>query len=301
MAEPQRAGTNAEQAAQWDGPAGAHRTRYAAVFDAEDRPHNERFRAATGLTARDRVLDIGCGTGQSTRDAARAATAGSALGIDLSAQMLEHARRISREEGLANVSFEQADAQVHPFPAGGFDVAISRFGSMFFDAPVAAFGNIGHALRPGGRLVLLVWQARERNAWSTAIREAVAGDMEVPPPPATGPGPFSLGDPAVAGGILTAAGFTEVSFTDVHEPVYYGPDAAVAFDVVSGLRSTRDLLAGMDPAQAGGALERLRAMLAAHQTGEGVLFDSRTWIIAARRAGDLDHGRSSAYGAGNRP
>jgi SAM-dependent methyltransferase len=282
MAEPQGAGTNAEQAAQWDGPAGAHRTRYAAVFDAEDRPHNERFRATTGVTARDRVLDIGCGTGQSTRDAARAAAAGSALGVDLSAQMLDYARGISREEGLANVSFEQADAQVHRFPAGGFDVAISRFGSMFFDDPVAAFGNIGHALRPGGRLVLLVWQERERNAWSTKIREAIVGDMELPPP-AAGPSPFSLGDPATASGILAAAGFTGISFTDVHEPVYYGPDPAVAFDVVSGLRSTKDLLAGMDAGQAESALDRLRATLAEHQTSKGVLFDSRTWIIAARR------------------
>jgi SAM-dependent methyltransferase len=285
MAEPQgaQAGANAQQAAEWDGPAGAHRTRHAAVFDAEDRRHNERFRAAAGVAPSDRVLDIGCGTGQSTRDAARAAVAGSALGIDLSAQMLEHARRISREEGLTNVGFEQADAQVHAFPPGGFDVAISRFGSMFFDDPVAAFGNIGHALRPGGRLVLMVWQARERNAWSTTIREAIAGDAELPPPPATGPHPFSLGDPAVAGGILAAAGFTEISFTDVHEPVYYGPDAAVALNVVSGLRSTRDLLAGMDAGQAEKALGRLRATLAAHQTGEGVLFDARTWIIAARR------------------
>ena len=286
MAEPQgaRAVVNAQQAAEWDGPAGAHRTRYAAVFDAEDRPHNERFRAATGVTQRDRVLDIGCGTGLSTRDAARAATAGSALGIDLSAQMLEHARRISREEGLTNIGFEQADAQVHRFPAGGFDVAISKFGSMFFDDPVAAFGNVGHALRPGGRLVLMVWQARELNAWSTTIREAIAGDAELPPPTATGPSPFSLGDPAVAGGILAAAGFTEVTFTDVREPVHYGPDAAVALDVVSGLRSTRDLLAGMDAGQAAEAVARLRATLAAHQTGDGVLFDARTWIIAARRS-----------------
>jgi SAM-dependent methyltransferase len=286
MAEPQgaRAVVNAQQAAEWDGPAGAHRTRHAAVFDAEARPHNERFRAAVGVTQRDRVLDVGCGTGQSTRDAARAATAGSALGIDLSAQMLEHARRISREEGLTNIGFEQADAQVHRFPAGGFDVAISKFGSMFFDDPVAAFGNVGHALRPGGRLVLMVWQAREVNAWSTTVREAIAGDAELPPPTATGPSPFSLGDPAVAGGILAAAGFTEVTFTDVREPVHYGPDAAVALDVVSGLRSTRDLLAGMDAGQAAEAVARLRATLAAHQTGDGVLFDARTWIIAARRS-----------------
>src|SRR5690348_5452369 len=272
MAEPQGTEVNAEQAAEWDGRAGAHRTRYAAVFDSEDRPHNERFRAATGVTPRDRVLDIGCGTGQSTRDAARAATAGSALGSDLSAQMLEHARRVSREEGLANVSFEQADAQVHRFPAASFDVAISRFGSMFFDDPVAAFGNIGRALPPGGRLILMVWQGRERNAWSTRIREAVAGDADLPPPPTAGPHPFSLGDPAVAGGILAAAGFTEVGFTDVNEPLYYGPDAAVAFEVVRGLRSTRDLLAGMDAAAAESALDRLRAVLAAHQTDAGVLF-----------------------------
>lgn len=283
MAEPQRAGVNAQQAAEWDGPAGAHRTRHAAIFDAETRPHNVRFRAATGVTSRDHVLDVGCGTGQSTRDAARAAVAGSALGIDLSAQMLEHARRVSREEGLTNVGFEQADAQVHAFPPGSFDVAISRFGSMFFDDPVAAFSNIGHALRPGGRLVLLVWQARERNAWSTTIREAIAADAELPPPPAAGPGPFSLGDPAVASGILTAAGFAEISFTDVHEPVYYGPDAAVALDVVSGLRSTKELLAGMDAGQAEEALARLRGTLAEHETSAGVLFDARTWIIAARR------------------
>lgn len=282
MADPHGAGVNAEQAAEWDGPAGAHRTKHAAIFDAETRPHNKRFRAATGVTSRDRVLDIGCGTGQTTRDAARAAAAGSALGVDLSAQMLEHARRVSREEGLANVGFEQADAQVHAFPAAGFDVAISRFGSMFFDDPVAAFGNIGHALCPGGRLVLMVWQARERNAWSTKIREAIAGDAELPPP-ATGPSPFSLGDPAVASGILAAAGFIEVSFTAVHEPVFYGPDPAVALDVVSGLRSTRDLFASMDAGQAQNALARLRATLAAHQTSEGVLFDSRTWVIAARR------------------
>jgi SAM-dependent methyltransferase len=285
MAEPQEAWAcaNAEQAAEWDGPAGAHRTKHAAVFDAEDRAHNERFRAVTAVAPRDHVLDIGCGTGQSTRDAARAAVAGSALGIDLSAQMLEHARRISHEQGLRNISFQQADAQVHRFPPGAFDVAISRFGSMFFADPVAAFGNIGHALRPGGRLVLMVWQARDRNEWSTAIRAAVAGDAAVPPPPAPGPHPFSLAGQDVASGILTAAGFTDVRFDDVHEPLCYGPDADVALEVVRGLRSTRDLLAGMDAAAAGDAVARLRALLAAHQTGAGVLFDARSWIVSARR------------------
>jgi len=285
MAEPHgtEACANAAQAAEWDGPAGAHRTRYAAVFDAETRPHNERFRAAAGVAPRDRVLDVGCGTGQTTRDAARAAVAGSALGIDLSAQMLDHARLMSREEGLANVSFLQADAQVHQFPAASFDVGISRFGTMFFADPVAAFGNIGRALTSGGRLVLMVWQARDRNEWTTAIREALARDNPVPPPPTDGPHPFSLADPAAAEGILTAAGFAEITFTDVREPVYYGPDPAVAFDVVSGLRSTRDLLAGLEAGEAERARDRLRATLAAHQADDGVFFDACSWIIAARR------------------
>jgi SAM-dependent methyltransferase len=285
MAEPQEALplANAAQAAEWDGPAGAHRTRHAAVFDAETRPHNERFRAAADVAPRDRVLDIGCGTGQTTRDAARAAVAGSALGIDLSAQMLEHARRLSREEGLANVSFRQADAQVHRFPEASFEVGISRFGTMFFADPVAAFGNIGQALTHGGRLVLMVWQARDRNEWTMAIREALAGDHPLPPPPTDGAHPFSLADPAVAEGILTAAGFAGISFTDVREPVYYGPDPAVALDVVRGLRSTRDLLAGLDAGEAEQALDRLRATLAAHQAADGVFFDARSWIIAARR------------------
>ena len=103
------------------------------------------------------------------------------------------------------------------------------------------------------------------------------------PPPADGPHPFSLADPAVAGGILATAGFAEISFTDVHEPVYYGPDPAVALDVVGGLRSTRDLLAGLEAGEAARALDRLRATLAAHQAPGGVFFDARAWIIAARR------------------
>jgi SAM-dependent methyltransferase len=281
MADPQDAGlcANAEQAALWDGPAGDHRIRHNAVFEAEDRRHNARFREAAAVGPRDRVLDIGCGTGKSTREAARAATSGSALGVDLSARMLAEARRLAAGEGLHNVTFRQADAQVHRFQAEYFDLCVSRFGSMFFADPAAAFANIGHALRPGARLVLLVWQARDRNEWSVAIRETVLGDTSAPASPA-----FSLADPAVAEAILDSAGFSGIGFTDVHEPVSYGPDAAVAFDMVSGMRSTVDMLAGLDAGQAERALERLRVMLAARETADGVLFDSRTWIVTARRA-----------------
>ena len=98
-----------------------------------------------------------------------------------------------------------------------------------------------------------------------------------------GPDAFSLADPAVTEGILTAAGFTDVSFTDVHEPVYYGPDSAAAFDAVLRLLKFGDLLADLDAAAAEQARTRLRSTLDAHDTGGGVYFDSRAWIVTARR------------------
>ncbi|MFF1443655.1 class I SAM-dependent methyltransferase [Streptomyces sp. NPDC058295] len=248
-------------------------------YDAELRLHNEVFRAAARVGPRDRVLDIGCGTGQSTREAARAAADGSALGVDLSAPMLERARRLSDDQGLANVTFQEADAQVHPFPPERFDLCISRFGTMFFADPVAAFTNIGRALRPAARLVLLVWQERDRNEWATAIRRSLTAAAAPP----HGPNPFSLADPTVTEGILTAAGFAEVGFTDVREPVYYGPDDAIAFDAVLRLWEVKELLAGLDPAAADQARTRLRTTLDAHHTDGGVYFDSRAWIVTARR------------------
>ncbi|WP_433550336.1 class I SAM-dependent methyltransferase [Micromonospora zamorensis] len=248
-------------------------------YDAELRLHNELFRAAARVGSHDRVLDIGCGTGQSTRDAARAAVNGSATGIDISGLMLERARQLSDDEGLANITFQQADAQVHRFPRRHFDLCISRFGTMFFTDPVAAFTNIGSALRPGGRLALLVWQERDRNEWATAIRRTFTDEPATP----CGPNPFSLADRTVTEDLLVAAGFADVDFTDVHVPVYYGPDSATAFDAVFRLWEFKDLLANLDATAAEQARTRLRTTLDAHHTDGGVYFDSRAWIVTARR------------------
>ena len=167
------------------------------TYDDELRAHNERLRAAAAIRPGEEVLDIGCGAGQTTREAAGAAAPGRVLGIDVSQPALERARELTAAEGLDNVTYEQGDAEVHRFEPGRFDVAISRFGVMFFSDPVAAFANIARALRRGGRVVLLVWQRRERNEWDAAIDAALGA----PPPSARGE-PFSLGEPAVTQSVL---------------------------------------------------------------------------------------------------
>jgi SAM-dependent methyltransferase len=252
-------------------------------YDAELRLHNQVLRRAWGVRRHDQVLDVGCGTGQTTREAARMATAGSALGVDLSAPMIDRARELAQAEGLRNVTFQRADAQVHRFPPEQFDLAISRFGTMFFDDPVAAFANIGRALRPAGRLAMMVWQGHERNEWDVAIHRSLEGFGESVAVAPEGPDPFSLGNPMTVEGVLDAAGFAGVSFTDVHEPVYYGPDVAAALDWVRGFTCTNEVLKRLDPVAAERALERLGETLAAHAGGEGIWFDSRAWIVTARR------------------
>ncbi len=112
------------------------------------------------------------------------------------------------------------------------------------------------------------------------IREVFAGEQA---PPAATADPFSLADPATAGAILTASGFTDAAVTGLHEPVCYGPDTATALDAVLTLQMTKDLLAPLDAARSQHALNQLRAALAAHQSRNGVLFDSHAWLITARR------------------
>ena len=144
-------------------------------YDAELQLHNEQLRAALGIQAADRVLDIGCGTGQTTREAALAASDGDALGVDIDAGMIALARQLADGEGVPNVRFEVGDAQAHPFQSGTCDVAISRFGTMFFSDPDMAFRNIARSVRAGGRLVMMVWRAHDRNEWAVAIDQALGG------------------------------------------------------------------------------------------------------------------------------
>lgn len=273
--------SNAGPARAWDGGEGAYWADHAEHFDRAIASYHVAFTAAASISAHDRVLDVGCGTGQTTRAAARAATSGSALGVDLSVRMLDYAREVAAREGLANVSFEPADAQIHPFVAEEFDVAISRTGAMFFGDPVAAFANIARALRRGGRLVLLTWQGLDLNEWIRELSTAMAAGRDLPTPPADTPGPFSLADPERVRAVLGAAGFTDIQLEPHSEAMWFGEDAGAAQQFALGLIGW--MLDSLDDDGRRRAVENLSATLTAHDTGHGVFYGSATWTIQATR------------------
>jgi SAM-dependent methyltransferase len=252
-------------------------------YDAELQLHHGPLLRACAIRTQEHVLDIGCGPGRTTRDAARLAAVGSALGIDTSESMIARARELAAAEGLRNIRFEHADAQVYGFAPEHFDVAISRYGTMFFANPIAAFHNVHGALRPGGRFVMMVWQSHDLNEWSVAIHRALAPHDRSPVVAAAGSDPYSLADPRSVERILDAAGFSSPCFSEVREPVYYGASVDAALDWVRGFLFTRELLARLDPAAALDAIARLRETLTNHQRNEGVWFDSRAWIVTAAR------------------
>jgi SAM-dependent methyltransferase len=252
-------------------------------YDAELHLHNEVLRQACAIRADECVLDIGCGAGQTTRDAARAAAHGSALGIDTSAAMIARARELAGSEGLRNLQFEQGDAQTWRFPSQHFDAAISRFGTMFFADPVAAFRNIRSSLKAGGRLVMMVWQGHAANEWSDAIQQCLTPGKGSPAVSLDTLDPFSLADRDAVERILAAAGFAETKFREVREPVYYGADVAAALEWIKGFQCTQEVLRQLDATGADSTLERLRDMLAKHERAQGVWFDARAWIVTALR------------------
>ena len=272
---------NVDQAAAWDGHEGEMWTEHADRYDRASRRHWRRFLDADLVAADTDVLDIGCGTGKGTRDVARLAAEGSVLGVDLSAVMLGRAREQSDAAGLTNITFEQGDAQVHPFETDAFDVAMSNFGAMFFNDPVAAFTNIGRGVRPGGRLALMAWRELDRNEWLMELRGALAMGRDLGMPPPDAPTPFSLADPDRVRGILGQAGYTKVAFEPIDELIEFGRDVDDAFAFTQVMGIVEGLSHDLDQAARTEAMDNIRKLLAQHETSNGVLLGSSAWLITA--------------------
>ncbi|RKT83495.1 Ubiquinone/menaquinone biosynthesis C-methylase UbiE [Saccharopolyspora antimicrobica] len=273
--------SNVDQLRAWDGNQGDFWTSRADRFNEGVAAYQDDLLDAARIDRAAKVLDIGCGSGQTTRDVARRAVDGSVLGVDLSSSMIELARGLAAREELSNVAFEQVDAQVHDFPEAHFDVAISRHGVMFFGDPVAAFANIARAVRPGGRLALLTWQPAERIEWMIKFRTLLAAGRDLPLPPSTGPSPLSLSEPDVVRELLSTTGFDDVRLHDLAEPMYFGRDVDDACDFIAEQHAW--LLADLAEDEKARAIADLREDLAEHQTERGVLYDSAAWLIEARR------------------
>jgi ubiquinone/menaquinone biosynthesis C-methylase UbiE len=233
------------------------------------------------LAPGERVLDVGCGTGTTTLDAAAAVGPnGSVLGIDLSEVALARARE--RAAGIGNVFFEHGDVCEHPLGDAHFDVVISRFAVMLFAHPERAHRKLLRSLRPGGRFVATVWRERAVNAWMSlpmaAVAEHVAG---LPEPAARTPCAFAFAEPARVRSVLGEAGFTDVTLAEVASDAWVGRDVADAIAFFEAEEGT-SLRALFGPETVSAIEASLRSRLADHVTADGVRLPSSAWLVTAR-------------------
>jgi SAM-dependent methyltransferase len=244
------------------------------------RPLGLKAMAALSPQPGERLIDIGCGCGDTTMELARRVGAeGAVLGADISAPMLAVARARAAAAGFSQARFVEADAQTRIFePADG---VFSRFGVMFFTDPTAAFANLRRALRPGGRIAFVCWRALTENPWMTVPMAGVLPLLPEPPPapPLDAPGPFAFADPARVLNILTAAGFGEIDIHESRQQIGWGDLETSARTALSvgpvalAVRSNPDLTDKIAAA--------VREALAPYATRDGVKLDSSVWIVRA--------------------
>lgn len=249
--------------------------------------HSARIFPSLPVREGDRVVDVGCGFGDTAIELARrVGPRGTVLGLDCCEAFLDYGRHDAEAEGIGNVHFAVADVQTYPFE-GDFDFCFSRFGTQFFENPVAALRNMRNSLKPGGAMTMIVWRSIDDNPWLGVPKEIV---MQFLPPPGEdartcGPGPFSMADPELVTKQLEIAGYDRIEFERVDAPLMVGntPEDAVEFQLALGP-------AGEIYREAGELAERrreeitaaLRKALASYDTPEGIVMDSSSWVVTAR-------------------
>ena len=251
--------------------------------------HSEAVAERWGVEPGHHIVDVGCGFGDTAIQLARlTGTSGSVLGLDCCQAFLDLAEEDAVSSDVQNLRFRVADAATCEWDRQ-YDFCFSRFGAMFFENPVWGLRNMGASLKPGGRLMLLVWRSIEENPWFKIPKDIV---LQFLPPPgdgakSCGPGPFSMADQEIVTMQLEKAGFTDIGFEAIDSPVVVGRDVedAIGFQLALGPAGEVYREAG-DAAEAveDELREALRSRLTEDLTTSGVVMDSASWCITARRA-----------------
>jgi len=278
---------NAEATEAWSGPLFDIFLRYRDLTAAGLGAHGEAAMRLSSPRPGERVLDLGCGFGETTLQlAGLVGEEGSALGIDVSEPFIAAASKEAEAAGVVNVAFMTADVQTLELPRE-FDYAYARMGLMFFANPVAALRNVANALNPGGRLCAVVWRRKLDNEWVHRAEQVVEEYLDHPEEsdePTCGPGPFSMANADTVTEQLTIAGFEEISLRRSDLPLKIGDDLdqAVEFNMALGpagevLRLWGDRVDEIRPKIA----TQLREALADFETPKGVFAPASTWLITA--------------------
>jgi ubiquinone/menaquinone biosynthesis C-methylase UbiE len=279
---------NTEAAEAWSGSLFERFVRFRELVTTGLGAHGEAAMEAHPPRPGEKVIDLGCGFGDTTqRLAALVGPAGEVLGVDVSEPFIEEARKEAEEAGVENVRFEACDVQVADLGTG-FDYAFSRMGIMFFASPVQALRNIRSALVPGGRLCAVVWRQKLDNEWVRRAEQVVDRYLDHPEEteePTCGPGPFSMANADTVSAQLRIAGFEEISLLRCDLPIKIGDDLeqAVEFNMALGpagevLRLWEDRIDEIRPKIAA----ELHQALSEFDGPAGVVAPASTWIIGAR-------------------
>jgi ubiquinone/menaquinone biosynthesis C-methylase UbiE len=279
---------NEEAIRAWDGPLFDRFVRFQHLIEGGFAKLGEAAVERLAPQPGQRVLDIGCGFGDETeRLAGLVAPGGTAVGVDAAPRFIEHAREAAAAKGIANAEYLVADVQFME-PREPFDLAFSRFGTMFFANPVAAMRNVRESLVPGGRIAMAVWRRREDNDWlyrAQTIVEKIVSRPEEYDEPTCGPGPFSMAGADTTSDVMQFAGFEDVALQRYDMPMRIGADLGEAIDIVTALGPAGEILrlSGDRAAHLHQQVdEALREGMADMVRPDGVYGLASTWIVTAR-------------------